>query len=356
MKKIVVLLAIIVTVTILLYSCGGGGSKGSSTEAGGETLGTVALFATDAKITDLSDFQQVNITLDDVSLLDTGTNATCDLLTTPTSLNLSDLSDTIQLLSISSCHADQFNRIHLVFDKNLYLKTNSASSSCSFTSFKDEKNNPNVLSCSGSTCILDINGAVNVFAGQSGKLSLDFVLKDFDVDNFPGSPCTATMKVSSLNASNMEDREKNQGFKEAVTGTISNLSITSFKLTKGNNAFNVNYSEVTQQGIYQLLQFAQNNGLRVQVKASSIDLTTKTFTASGIFVKVEGTIMSGTISTVNTFTLVFGTNHIIVDFSSAEVEGMLADNTTVEVKLIGFDGTKYIAADVEVENETGVED
>ncbi len=347
MKRITALLTITLAVTIILYSCGGGGG------GGGVSTGTVGLYATD----DVSDFKQVNVTLDSVSLLNTGTNATCDLSTTSTPLNLSDLSSTIQLLSVSSCPAAQFNRIHVVFENTLTLMDASdATSSCTFTSFNynDKNNQPDVITCpSGSnTCTLDINGAVNVLASQPGKLALDFTLKDFVVNNFPGPNCTATMKVSPLDASAISRKGSN----EAVTGTISNLNTTTktFTLTKGNTSFTVNYSNVTQTGIDQLLQFAQNNSLRVQVKASSIDLSTNTIIASAIFVKADGTI-SGL--TATTFTL-NGTpfTSINVDYSGAEVEGTLADGTAVEVKLSGFDGANYLAFEVEIELAPGMED
>ncbi len=344
MKKIMALLTVILAATIILYSCGGGGGGGTST-------GTVGLYATD----DVSDFKQVNVTVDSVSLLNTGTNASCDLSTTSTLLNLSDLSSTIELLSVSSCPAAQFNRIHVVFENTLTLMdASNTSSTCMFISFNynDMNNQPDVITCpaGSNTCTLDINGAVNVLAGQPGKLALDFTLKDFVVNNFPGSNCTATMKVSPLDASGMSKK----GANEAVTGTISNLDTTAktFILTKGNTSFTVNYSNVTQTGIDQLLQLAQTDGLRVQVKASSIDLSTNTITASAIFVKIDGTISN---LTGTTFTLTFDSNQqITVDYSSAEVEGTLSNGITVEVKLNEFNGTNYLASDVET--ETGVED
>lgn len=353
MKKMMALLSIVLTVTSMLYACGGGGG-GTSTGGIEGPSGTVALFATDAKMNDLSGFQQVNVTLDGVSLLSTDMDTTCDLLTTSTFLNLSNLSSTIQLLSVSSCPAAQFNRIHLVFDRSLTLMTGNESSTCTFTSFKDESNNPNILSCGANTCSLDINGAVNVLAGQPGKLSLDFVLKDFVVDDFPGPNCTVTMKVSPLNASDMNNREKNRGFKEAVTGNISSLDTTTktFILEKGNRNFTVNYSGVTETGIDQLLQFAQNNNLKVQVKTSSIDLSDNTIAASAIFVKVEGTVSGLTAATFTLNGAPF--TSITVDYSGAEMEGTPANGASVGVKLNGFDGTEYLAFEVEV--ETGLED
>lgn len=354
MKKVIWILPAALLAASLFYACGGGG--GGSPSAGS---GAIALFATDAKVEDISGEQEVNVTIDNVSL--TGPSASCSLLTTQTVLNLSHLSDTIQLLSVANCPESEFNRIHIVFEKNLTLMGTTPSGSvfsgsCSFTSFKDEENRPNALDCSGNTCSLDVTGAVNVFANHQDKVGLDFVLKDFDLTNFGGANCTATMKVSPLHASDMDDRKNSKGFKEAVTGGISDLNATSktFAITKGHSSFTVNYAGVSQTGLDQLLQFAQTNNLKVQVKTSDIDLSTNTITASSIVVNIEGTI-AGLDTTNKTFQTTVGSGQITIDFSSAIVEGTLVNGANVEIKVQGFDGAKYIAKEVEIETGTGLE-
>ena len=353
MKKLIFLLITIFVSSLTFCSCGGGGGDG------GTSTGTMALFATDAPTPDLSGFQQVDVPVNSVSLLNTGTSAACDLSTSQTALNLSDLSDTIQLLSISTCPSTQYNRIHIVFGDSVTLMQNNTTQTCTFTSFKDENNKVDTLDCNSATrtCSIDINGAVNVLASQPGKLALDFTLKDFEVTNFPDQGCTATMKVSPLNASGIEGKEKNEGYKEAITGFISNINLggKTFIIMKNGSSFTVDYSGVTTQGIDQLLQFALDNNLKVQVKSSSIDLSINSIKASAVYIKVEGTIKPGTLNTTNmTFTLVFDSGEITVDYSTVEVEGTLGDNLAVEAKLVAFDGAKYKAIEVEQEIvETG---
>lgn len=106
-----------------------------------------------------------------------------------------------------------------------------------------------------------------------------------------------------------------------------------------------------------LLQRAQDDGLRVKVMASQIDLTNHIITTSVIYVKVEGTIASLN-PTDHTFTLNYkSAKSIAVDYSSAIVEGVLAEGGWVEVKLYGDNGTNFLASRVEVEaEETSTED
>ena len=343
---------IIFAAAITFYACGGGGGGGG----GGMTSGSLALYVTD----DMSNFKQVTTTLNKVQLINTGTSTICDVLTNPVSLDITNLSSVLQLLNVSTCPSGTYNRIHLEFSKGVAVTdAGNTTNTCNFTSYKDEPNQPNVLQCSGNICSLDINGAVNVLANQNNKLALDFRLKDFEVNNLTGPNCTVTMKVSPLTASEMDDKAKKEGYKEAISGGISNLNTTAktFVITKHDKTFTVDYSGITtQQNIDQLLQFAQDKNLKVQVKASSIDLDTGTIKASAVYVKIEGTIKQGTLNTTNkTFTLTFASNELTVDYSSAEVEGALADNVKVAVKLIGVQGTKFKASNVEVEMEMGEE-
>jgi hypothetical protein len=159
-----------------LYSChGGGGSDG------GSSSGAVGLYLTD----DISLFTQVTATIDKVQLLNTGSGASCDLLTIPTAVNIAELANVMQLMNVTQCPAVPYNRIHLEFEKSVELTSGptgtppDTTSLCSFVSYKDEGkgNQPNKLDCSGTTCSLDINGAVNVLANQQNKLALDFNLK-----------------------------------------------------------------------------------------------------------------------------------------------------------------------------------
>jgi hypothetical protein len=175
---------ILFAVAILFHSCSGGGSGSSG---GNTSSGTVALYATD----DMSNQQQVIATINKVTILNTGSGASCDVLTAPTTINIADLSDVLQLLNVANCPAVPYNRLQIEFDKSVELMEQSGTqSSCSFTSYKDDSNRPNVLQCNDTTCTLDINGAVNVLVNQYNNVALDFNLKDFDVDNFGTPSCS----------------------------------------------------------------------------------------------------------------------------------------------------------------------
>jgi hypothetical protein len=339
---------ILFAVAILFHSCSGGGG------GGGTSSGTVALYATD----DMSDHQQVIATINKVTVMNTGSGATCDVLTTPTTINIANLGDVLQLLSVADCPSVPYNRLHIEFDKSVELMDRFGTpSACSFTSYKDDSNRPNVLQCDDKTCTLDINGAVNVLVNQYNKVALDFKLKDFDVDHFGTPSCSVTMKVSPIHAEGF----RNLGHHEAITGLVSNLttSTDTFEITSHQMTFHVLYSGITsteQPGLDDLLLRAQQDGLKTQVTASTLDFGNKTIDASKIFVKAEGLVSA---LTTSTFTLSYDTGKTInVDFSKAVVKGSLANNALAEVKLYGFDSTipDFLAALVEVEFEASCSD
>jgi len=371
MRKNVVILSsicwtiILLALAMLLHSCSGSGSSGVNTSSG-----TVALYATD----DISDNQQVIATINKVSVISTGSGTTCDVLTTPTTINIANLANVLQLLNVADCPAVPYNRIQIEFEKSVEIMDRSGTqSSCSFTSYKDDSDRPDVLQCSGTTCTLDINGAVNVLVNQTNKLALDFNLKDFDVDNIGTPQCSVTMKVSPIRVEDFE----NLGRQEAITGLVSNLSITThtFDLVKSWMTFTVEYSGITstqQPGLDALLSRAQQDELRTQVTSSTlgcekiptddwkalmnehgpVSVPTTTIDASKIYVKVEGLVSALTSS--QTFTLTYDTGKtMVIDSSKAAVKGTLANNAQAEVKLYGFDSNSkdFLAALVEVEFE-----
>ncbi len=347
-RKKVLLWVVVMALTsgffaFLLYSCSGGGGGGASS-------GVVGLYLTD----DMSLFTQVTATVDTVQLINTGSGARCDVLTTPTAVDIAELADVMQLVDVTQCQAVPYNRIHIEFEKSVDLTTAPTGSDpgttslCSFVSFKDEGNMPNTLICSGTTCSLDVNGAVNVFANRQNKLALDFNLKDFDVSGFGTPTCSVTMKVSPLHAGDMEAL----GHPEGITGLISNLSTTdeTFTLTRGTSTFSVLYSGITatdQPGLDSLLRRAETDGLRVKIMSSNINLSNMTITAFAIFVKIEGTV-SDLNTTDHAFTLTYqGGKTMPVDYSTADVDGTLSDGAAVEVKLYGFDGVNYLSSKVD---------
>jgi len=344
--RLALLLLAIAVPVFLFLSCGGG--NGSS-----DQKGAVALYVTDG----MADFQQVTATITRVQARNTGTGTSCDILTDPVTMNISELSSVLQLVGIAECPAADYNRLHIEFEQDVQLMDGQGvPSACSFTSYKDNGNGPNVLACDPASgiCSLDINGGVNVLVNRTTPVALDFDLKDFDVRNF-GDPetCAVTMKVSPIHA----DGIRQCGHRRAVTGRITSLNTDagSFLLWKGNRTFSVDYSGVSgtvQPGVDVLLQRAQDDGLKVQVIANDIDLGSSSITAQALAVKTEG-VVSGLDTTARIFTLTYrqGKQMTVYYEPPARTEGVIGENAWVEVKLYGYDDTddRYLAIKVERE-------
>ncbi len=333
--------ALLVVSAFVFNSCSGGNGRTSS--------GTVALYATD----NMSNHKQVIATINKVTVESTGSGATCEVLTTPVTINIANLSNVLQLLNVADCPAVPYNRLHIEFNRSVELMDSAGNeSSCSFTSYKDEDNHVNRLQCNGDTCTLDINGAVNVLINQYNKVALDFRLKDFDVDHFGTASCSVTMKVSPLHGKEFGHLDRFEG----ITGLVTNLttSTRTFTLSKDHLALDVLYSGITssrQPGLDDLLLRAQQDGLRTAVTASAIDFSTKTIEASKILVKVEGLVSNLTTST-NTFTLTYREGKTMpIDYGNAAVKGTVANGAWTEVKLYGHDSasSNFLAAIIEAE-------
>lgn len=346
-----VAVAVVFVVSLSLFnSCGG--------EGGGPSVpnGSVALYATDS----MSDYKQVIATINKVSVMNTGSGAVCDVLTTPTTIDIANLSSVLQLLNVANCPAVPYNRVHMEFEKSVELMNYAGQkSSCLFTSYKDDARRVNTLTCSGATCTLDINGAVNVLVNQYSKVALDFDLKDFDVVSFGTGTvsCSVTMKVSPLHGNAFGNPFRYEG----ITGLVSDLttSTDTFTLSRGRLSINVLYSGITstrQPGLDDLLLRAQQDGLRTRVTTSSIDYAGKTIEASGILVKAEGLVSNLTTST-HTFTLTYKKGKtMMVDYGAAVVKGDLLNNAWAEVGLYGYGSASknFLAARVAVEYECTV--
>jgi len=339
----------VASLAITLYACGNGG--------GGGEKGQVAFYIAD----EMMGYEAVAAFANSVEILNTGSGALCNVAG-PLELEITEFSGVLDLLNVSVCPRDSYNRIRFTFARDVTLtNTSGVTNACSFTSYLDvDDGQPKVLECSGENCTLDLNGAVNVFASQPEKLALDFELKDFIVHGFdnPLEACTVTMKVTPLNASAM----KGKGYAERVEGFISDLTGTSFVLTKGNLVFNVDYSVAeylgTPQadlGIFNALTLAEDDHLRVRVFTNSVDFSTIPYEvdATKVFVKAEGTV-SGLDDVNHAFVLNYETKSIAVDyqdaFDSGRVEGVLANGDYVDVRLFGYDavGRAYLAHKVEV--------
>ncbi len=226
-------------------------------------------------------YSGVTLTIETIRLVNTATNAECDLLVQP--MQISSL-ENLQFINFEECGAGPYNRIRVLLNKNTELTESGLTSACTFTSYTKHGsgNQPDRLFCHDNDdfCELNINGAVDVLTSETSKVALNIRLKDFIVTDFetPGK-CTITMKVSPLNASQM----KKLGYPEVISGIVSNVNTTNdtFDITRGSHTFSVLYSGITTTALEDLL--SNSDGLRTKVTSSTgIDLANKSIVASDI--------------------------------------------------------------------------
>jgi hypothetical protein len=335
-----------------LSACGGGGGSSAGSGGGGSTVasGSVALFVTD----DLADYSEVSTTINSISILHKGSGASCPVLSEPVTLDIAELSSELLLLEVSTCPARPYNRINIELSSAVVLTdANGNQATCTFVSYKDSENKPNVLQCDNENCSMEINGMVNVLVNENSELVLDFDLKEFEIENFGQSDCTVTMKVEPLNANDIDDKKRG-GSKESIKGIVSELNTSdeTFILKKKDSEYMVLFSNVDQPGTAELIQLSEDNQLKTRVKCSELDLSTNECTASEISVEVEGTItaLGEGDPPPPTFDLEFNPT-ISVDYGEAvEIEGEIAVGKDAEVKLFGHNGTSYLAREVETED------
>ncbi len=337
----------------LFLSCG----KAEKGADPGEGTGNVALFITD----NISFYKQVIATVSGVRLVNSGTGTVCDLLTAPVTLDISNLTDMAQFVSIAECPAGEYNRIDIQFQRDVQLMDQLDNpSACRFASYLDQGGRQQALTCDPDTniCILSIRGAVRqgavqVLGGRYNDLGIDFDLKQFTVAGFGDPPaCSVTMNVYAIDAASLN----NSGRAYGVTGSISNVDIVAktFLLRRGDRAFTVDYSKVLpalQPNLDTLLQKTASEGLLVKVLTRSVDLAGNSILAYRLSANVEGTVSSLLGHPDWTFTLDYqsGKTMPVSYMPPAVIAGALTDGAWVALKLDGYNNTaEYVAADVEV--------
>lgn len=342
----------------LLHACGGG-SDGNSGAASNTV--TVTSYITD----DLGGYESVVLTVKTV-VLRHPTGRTCVLIDEQQTINAAELGSEqiLEQINTTTCEAGPYNRLYVEFDDDVTLQQNAGSPElqCKFVSYMEGGFPlPNRLACNGDTCSLNITGAVNLIARNHEHVALDVDLKSFEVDTGV-TPCEVTLKVSPVHA----DGKLTAGYRKRLSGTVSNVSATTFTLTVRGRLFTVQYAGVTDQvGLQALLERAATDGLRTSVRCHTLDLTAsppvctaQTIPApplKAITVKAKGTISAlPGMATPPTFTLNYGAGTTLpVNYAKAvelgKVQGTLANVASADVMLFGFETAFYLARDVEVE-------
>ncbi len=327
-------------------SCGGSGDKNASLP---DPLVGISITG------DASQFRQVIATIEKIQIINAESGISCDVISAPISINLADLAKVMQLSNLAQCAEGAYNRIKIELDKSAQLISTSSGtitrtvSLCSFASYQDEENAIHALQCAGPLCSLEISAAVNVVVKQDNRFALEFDISD--VVNLSDPPtCGLTVKVSHLD----ETKINALAYPEAVTGLVSDISTSSrtFSLMRGNATVTVDYSAITpdrQPGLDNLLQLASVHNLRVKVFSPKVGMMRETIMATDVFVKVEGIFSSQ--DRANSFLTLLPRpgQTVTIDYHTAELNGMPAENGWVSVRLYGSDGMNYLASRVTVE-------
>ncbi len=171
-----VLVVIVVSLGFLFVACGGG----SGTGGGGSQTGSVSLYFTD---TPADVYSSVLVKVYEVNLCsDYQCQNKVNLFTNQQGLevDLSKLKGILQYINTSNIPQATYNRLEVVMDKNLTIVDGSGNSHAAiFTPMQEKPNKPNTVQCD-SRCYIRFNGTVQPFS--TGKLIVDFKLKDFDVN------------------------------------------------------------------------------------------------------------------------------------------------------------------------------
>jgi hypothetical protein len=332
----------------VLISCGSNNNTNNSTAASG--TGTVSLYLTG----DTSTYQKVNISIHQVTLINSGTQHSCKLLASPVTMDITELADIMELAGIGDCSAGIYNRIGVQLEQQVSLvNSSSESSSCRLAG----QGVGSALSCDPLTglCSYDLSGAVRraafeMLAGQVNNLALDFELSRFSVSNFGNSDaCSLTIEMAALQPSAIISR----GDPEALSGRVSGLDTAagSFTLKSGHPPFLVNYrnvSDETQPGIDQLLQAAQDERFRIRVTAEHINVRERVVDASALSLTIEGTV-SGLDPSQNTLMLTHKPPDRSIHLNyepPARVLCMLEDEARIAATVYGYDSLndQYLAS------------
>lgn len=307
-------------------------------------------------------YQQVVSTITAVRLINSGTAEVCAVLQDPVTLNIADLKNLAQYADLMQCSEGRYNRIDIDIRKDTHVMDQvGTASDCSFTSFIDESGQTRPLACDSGTgiCTLSLQTGArgNSFQVQEDRyndLGIDFDLKQFTITDFnnPAS-CSVTMAVSPVSVADLNKSGRSHG----VTGSIANLDTAAetFSLIASGGTLTVDYSGILpslQPNVDQLLLFAENEGLLVNVLTGDIDIASGSIAANRLYVKASGTVSNVNGAPTWSFTLTFQPGKTVAAsyHPPAVIHGAFTDGAWVNVKFDGYDAAHalYPAASIEV--------
>ncbi len=374
MKKKLITLGAVASISLFLFSCGTGGED----ETVSSTSSKVAFYLTDKPKMDVD---EVDITINKVEFLHTGRGNECVLFEyDPTAgepnplkdVNLLELQDSYLFVNETECEKAPYNRLRVDFDREVTVKKDGQLYTCVVEGFDRGKGKqPNRPHCVGESCYVELNGAVNVAANVE-NVGVDFDIKNSKIIIDNTGNCSIMFKLSPLHI----DKEKFKAKRFKTRGFITDLDTENqeFTLHHGKREFTVNYSQVQQDNIDQILTFAENNyfdrRVVVDVKCFDFEKETRTCDAEEIKLILRAVQVENLDDINKTFQITLTDGQTItIDYSNADVDDDLENGDYVKVEINSatyneLDGTyiynakkiKVIEMDDEEMNENHMND
>ncbi len=234
MKRKVLIGGALFTSALYFYSCGGTSSSPQN----------VDLYLTDAPATD---FPSIVVNVKEVSLCNTGTNTCHSLYKSSTGINvdLTQLNGVMHYVGSSTVPSGNYNRLQVRISQSATVVDNQGNqNNAIFNPQSINQNKPNTIHCdqNAQECFINFNGTVNPFA--MGKLIVDFVLKDMEIDTTktPWEIIKLTMKPITPKS----EKELKDTYYEFY-GTITNIDSTNNSVTASwkNTNYSVSLTDTT---------------------------------------------------------------------------------------------------------------
>jgi hypothetical protein len=194
---------ILAGVCALIFSCGGGGGGSSGGSPSGSS--SVSLYFTD----DASNYPEILVKVYEVNLCsDNACQQKVSLFTSQQGLevDLAKLNGVYQYITTTNIPQGTYNRLEVVMDKNLTITDQSNQQhQAIFVPMEEKPNKPNKVQCTtDGKCYIRFNGTVQPFA--TGRLVVDFVLKEFEVNASTNPWQVAEVKMMLLTPQSVQGK------------------------------------------------------------------------------------------------------------------------------------------------------
>lgn len=358
MKKMALLGTVFGASALLLASCGGGTSS---------TSGTVSFYLTDAIVNGNNQTpQRVDIQIKSISIANSQSGKSCEVFNSgsqPYTTDLTDLAQSMRLLNVTNCEAGTYDRFVIVMSQSVNVMLNNTDYSCSMDPQMVEESDTQVT-CNNGECVVIVgveDGGMNISEGQN-DVSLDFEIEDGDgdgramkinIDNTKTPPeCRVAFEIEEIEPEEMETHKNNNNKEIEIAGKVGDIDNTkstfSLEAEPGQN-FTVDFSQVNQTGIAEVLNLAQRNNLKVEAECSNFDLGKATCIASEIELKLKAKALTLDITNKTAEIDIDGDGTKDIDIKFSKAEGNMGNGSIVEVEITGYDSNtgQYQADEVE---------